>query len=127
MKQLCGVHVLDAFQDLVDDVLFVYFLQDACPDDGMQIRLHVLEYQIYVPIILRSMNIRQLDYILVVQLVQEHDLAERSLCIGGVLEGIKYLLQSHGHILVPLIQGLPHLIKCMNWLILFRTLPYQFA
>jgi hypothetical protein len=39
MKQLPGMHVLEGFEQLVHDVLFVHLLEDVSPNDRVQVRL----------------------------------------------------------------------------------------
>jgi hypothetical protein len=46
-------------QELVDDVLLVNLFQNAGADHGVQVRLHVLEGQVDVDIVVRLENIEQ--------------------------------------------------------------------
>lgn len=59
----------------------------------MEISFHELENQINILIVLSPEHIVQLDYVRMIHLVQQSDLSESSLSIGGVLESIKYLLE----------------------------------
>ena len=59
VEQLSAVHVLERPEQLVHDELLVDVLQDVGPDDRMQVRLHVLEHQVDVPVILRFQHILQ--------------------------------------------------------------------
>lgn len=39
VNEFTGMHVLEGLQELVDNELLVYFLQDAGPDDDVQVYL----------------------------------------------------------------------------------------
>jgi hypothetical protein len=58
----------------------------------MQIGLHKLEHQVHVLVILRAEGLLQLHDILVVELLQEHDLAVGPLGVGCVLERVEDFL-----------------------------------
>ena len=75
-------------------------LEDVGPDHGVEVRLHVVEYDVDVLVVVGADVVELLDDVLVVQLREEDDLAEGPLGIGGVVEGIEDLL--HRHNLVPL-------------------------
>jgi len=90
-----AVEVLEGLEELVDDELLVHLFEDVCADDGVKIGLHVLEHEVDIAVVLGLHNIQQLeDVLMIAELLKEHDLTEGSLCIGGVLEGIKDLLHS---------------------------------
>ena len=57
VQELSRVHVLQGFEQLVHDVLFVHVLQDVCADDGVEVRLHVLEHQVQVPVVFCFENV----------------------------------------------------------------------
>jgi len=62
----------------------------------MQVGFHVFKYQIDVSVIFCLQDIQQSDNILmVVDLLQEHDFAKRSLSICCVLERVKDLFQGN--------------------------------
>ena len=113
MKDVGTVHVLEGLEELVHGVLLVDVLEDAGPDDGVEVSLHVLEDQVDVPVIVSLQHVQQLDDVLVpMQLLQEHDLPEGPLGISGILEGIKDLLE--GHCLPSLlVDSLPHYTICL--------------
>ena len=93
---------------LVHDVLLVDLLQDVGADDRVQVRLHVLEDQVDVAVIVRFEHVLELhDVLVVAHLLQEDDLAEGALGVRRVLKRVKDLLQRH-HILRLLIVRLPH-------------------
>ncbi len=59
------VNELQSLEYLVHDELLVYRLQNIRPDNRVQICLHVLEYQVYILIVLCLYHVQQPDYILV--------------------------------------------------------------
>jgi hypothetical protein len=59
----------------------------------VQVGLHVLEQQVDVFIIIGANGVVELDDVGVVQLPQDLDLPICPLGVGGVLEGVEYLLQ----------------------------------
>ena len=74
----------------------------------MQVRVHEVEHQVYVAVVLGADHILQADDILVPgKLLQEDDLAEGALGVGRILECVKVLLKGHD-LLGLLINGLPH-------------------
>lgn len=73
----------------------------------MQIRVHEVEHQVDVPVILGSNYVLQTNDILVAgKLLQEDDLSERALGIGSILERVEVLLERHD-LLGPLVNRLP--------------------
>lgn len=52
MQQLCGMEILQRTKQLVHDVPLVDVLQNVCTENSVKIRLHVLEDEIYIPLIL---------------------------------------------------------------------------
>ena len=56
----------------------------------MQLYLHLFEHQVDILVILCFYNIEQLDYVLMLELLKEHDLSICSLSISGMLERIEY-------------------------------------
>ena len=101
------MHVLQALENLVDDVLFVDVFEDIGPDDGVQISVHEIEDQVDVAVVFSADHILQSDYVLVPgQLLQENNFTECALSIGGVLEGVKVFLEGND-LLGPLVNGLP--------------------
>ena len=93
MQQLCGVHIIDRFNKLVYDILFVYWFQNICPDDSMQVCLHKVKYKIYVPIILRLQYVPQTNNIVVsTQLLQILNFSVSSLRVCCVSKSIEAFL-----------------------------------
>jgi len=67
-------------------------LQDARPDGRVQVRLHELEDEVNVAVVVCLEHIRQCDNVLVsLHFLKEHHLAERPLRIGRILKCIEYL------------------------------------
>ena len=112
VQQVCRVHELEAFQVLVDDVLLVDVLQDVGSDNGMQVSIHEVEYEVNIAIIFSSDHILQSDYIFVAgQFLQKDDLTKSSLGICGVLKSVEVLFKSD-NFLSSLINGLPDDTVC---------------
>ena len=106
------MHELEAFQVLVDDVLLVDVLQDVGSDNGMQVSIHEVEYEVYIAIVFSSDHILQSDYIFVAsQLLQKDDLTKSSLGICGVLKSVEVLFKGD-NFLSSLINGLPDDTVC---------------
>lgn len=90
-------------------------LEDARADDCVQVRLHEIEDQVQVFVILRLDHVEQRDDVLVaVQLLEEHDLsqgesylAESALGVRGVMKGIEHLLEGD-HLFGLFVDCLPH-------------------
>ena len=164
------MHVLERLERLPGDVLLVDVLQDVGADGGVQVRLHDLEDEVDVAVVVGLEAVDQRDDVLVprhllprcrgelqrraaeercrvgnvtleqstaaqgrrgearVRLevrpevrrevrpearpvgsghLEEHDLAEGALGVGGVLKGIEYLLECH-HLTGLLVHGAPH-------------------
>lgn len=111
MYNFGGVEVFECFGHLVDDEPDVYVLEDAFGNHIMQIGFHVLEYQVYVLIVLCPYRLVKLYYVAVLDLPQDLDFAVSSLCVCGMLEGIKDLLQRIGS-LRHFLFHLPNLSVC---------------
>lgn len=107
VQEIGRVHVLQTLETLVYDVLLVYVLKDVCSNDRMEIRVHEVENEVDVPIVLGSdCVLKANDVLMAIQLLQKDDLAEGPLRISRVLEGIKVLLESND-LLGPLVNGFP--------------------
>jgi hypothetical protein len=67
--------------------------EDIRANHCVQVRIHEVEHQVYVPIVLRPDHVLQPDYVLVArQFLQEDDLAERALGVCCVLESVEVFL-----------------------------------
>jgi hypothetical protein len=87
-----GVDVLEAFEDLVDDELFVDFFEDVAADDGVEVDFDELEDEVDVVGVLGFDDVEQPDDALVaLELVQEDHLAVGALGVRGVVEGVENL------------------------------------
>jgi len=94
VDQPAGVAVEQRLEALVHDELLVHRLEDVGADDGVEVGLHVVEDEVDVLVVLRLQHVLQPDDVLVPrQPLQVHDLAERALRVGGVLEGVEDLLE----------------------------------
>lgn len=85
----------------------MHVLEYSLADDVMQICFHEFEEQIDILIVVGANGIVELDDVGMLELLQNLDLAVGALGVGGVLEGVEDLLQSH-HLLRPLVLHLPH-------------------
>jgi hypothetical protein len=101
------VHVLEAFEYLVDNVLLVDVLENVGADDRVQVCVHEVEDQVDVSVVLGADHVLQPDDVLVPsQLLQEDDFTEGALCVRGVLEGVEVLFK-RDDLLGALVDGLP--------------------
>lgn len=53
------MHVLERFDQLIHDILFVNFFQDIGPNDCMKVSFHVLEDEVQVTIVFGLEHIQQ--------------------------------------------------------------------
>ena len=102
------MHVFQALEDLVDDVLFVDVLENVGSNDGVQICVHEVEHQVDISVVLGSDHVLQSDYVFVAgQLLQKDNLSEGSLGVSRVLESIEVLFEGHD-LFSSLVDGFPH-------------------
>ena len=102
------MHVLQALQDLVDDVLLVDIFEDVGTDDSVKISVHEVEDEVDISVVFCADYVLQANNVLVAsQLLQEDDLAERALRVSSVLESVEVLLEGDD-LLGALVDGLPH-------------------
>ena len=107
MQEVSRVHVLQAFQVLVDDVLLVDVFEDVGSDNSMQVSIHEIEDEVDIAIVLRANHILKPNNVLVTrQLLQKDDFTERALRICCILESVEILLQSD-NLLGTLVNCLP--------------------
>lgn len=107
MDDFGRVKVLHAPEYLVHDEAVVNIFEDLLPDCVVQVRLHILENEIEVLVVLSADHVVQLYYILMAELMQVADLPVGALGVDRVLEGIEYLLQRKGCVALA-IAHLPH-------------------
>ena len=87
------MHVFQAFEALVNDVLLVNVLQDDGPNDRMKVCVHKVENQVNISVVFSSNDILKSDDVFMpIQLLQKHHFSESPLRISSILEGIKVLL-----------------------------------
>ncbi len=102
------MHILKAFQHLIDDVLLMNIFEDVCADHSVQVRVHEIEYKVYIAVVLGTDHILKSDDVFMArQFLQEDNLSECALGISCVLKSIEILLKGH-NILRLLINGLPN-------------------
>ena len=107
MEQVSRVHVLQALEHLVDDVLLVDVLKDIGADHRMQVSVHEVKHQVDVAVVFGTHHVLQADDVLVArQLLQENDLSEGALRVRGVLERIEVFLEGND-LLRSLVDGFP--------------------
>lgn len=94
MDDFCAMKEFYSFDDLVDDEPVMDVFEDFLTYGIMKISLHKLKNKIKILIILSLDNIMKLNYIRMVKLMQEYNLPKSTLSISGMLESIKYFLQS---------------------------------
>jgi len=95
MKEVGRVHVLEALEALVDDVLLVDIFQNVGSDDGVQVGVHEVEHEVDISIVLSSDYVLQpYNVFVTIKFLQENNLSEGTLGISRVLEGVEVLLES---------------------------------
>lgn len=57
MDDVCGVEVLDAFEDLIHDEFVVYVLEDLLSNGVVEVCFHVLKNEIKVLVVFRTDNV----------------------------------------------------------------------
>ena len=108
MNEAAAVEIVEATEELPDDVALVNVLEDVRTDDGVDIALQKFEDNVKVEIVHGLVDGKKLDNARVtLHLLQKADLAECALGVGRVPEGAKNLLQGHD-LVRHLVNGLPH-------------------
>lgn len=119
------VHVLETLQELIDDVTLVHIFQNVCANDSVQVSFcftklaptelplhtHIFEHKVYVLVVIGLQDVQKCDNVFVVgKALKEDNFSEGSLCVRGILESTKDLLESNnvGVTLSLLIFALPH-------------------
>ncbi len=126
MDKISAVEVFDCFGDLVDYVLFVFILKNVLADHTMQVDLHIFEHQIDIFVVICLYDVVQLDYVLVVELLQEHYLSVGTLGVSRVLERIENLLE--GQDLPRLfILNLPDMSVCPTAYLFEQIIAFQYV
>lgn len=82
MNEVGAMQILDGFGNLINDVLLVLILEDVLADNAVQVDLHVLKHEIDVFVVFGADHPVELNYVFVVELLKEHDLAVSALCVG---------------------------------------------
>lgn len=106
------MHVLEAFEHLVNDVLLVDVLQDVGSDHSMQVCIHEIKHKVNISVVFCSNYILQPDDVFVAgQLLEENDLSESPLRIGSILKGVEVFLKGND-VLGLLVDCFPHYTIC---------------
>lgn len=111
MNNGSSMHVLERFGELIDNESNVDVLEYALGDDVVEIRLHELEEQVYVLIIISADGVKELDDVGMVELLEDLDFSIGALRISGMLKCIEYLLKRE-NALGGLLFHLPHVAVC---------------
>ena len=102
------MHILEALEYLIDDVLLVDIFQNVRADYSVQICVHEVEDQVDVAVVFGAHHVLQTDDVLVSgQFLKENNLAEGALRVCSVLESVKVFLECHDF-LGALVDCLPH-------------------
>jgi hypothetical protein len=100
------VEIKDGLGDLVDDVLFVTFLQvgrtSVLSNKRVQINIHMFEYQVDIFVIASADGLLKTYDIGMAQLTKEHHLPVGPLGVSRVGESIKVLLQGLDCLALPI-------------------------
>ena len=101
------MHIFKTLQVLIDDILLVDIFEDVGTDYCVKIGIHEVEDKIDITVVFSANDILQSNDVLVTRkLLQENNLAERSLSISSILEGIEIFLERY-NFFCPFIDGLP--------------------
>lgn len=102
------MHVLQTFEDLINNILLMNVLKDVSSDNSVQIRVHEVENQVDVSVIFCTNDVLETDDVLVArQLLKENNFTEGTLGVCCVLKGIKIFLKSH-NFFSSLVNGFPN-------------------
>ena len=95
------MHIFKTLQVLIDDILLVDIFEDVGTDYCVKIGIHEVEDKIDITVVFSANDILQSNDVLVTRkLLQENNLAERSLSISSILEGIEIFLERYNFFLV---------------------------
>lgn len=100
------MQVVQRFGHLIEDEFAVPLCKYIFTNEGVQVDIHMFEYQVNISIILRPDNLFELDDVGVGQFHEEHDFSVSSLGICRVIKSIKIFLEGF-HLLGPLVCHLP--------------------
>ena len=99
------------FADLVEDPLFVFFLQNSLPDQSKQVDVHVLKYQVNINVIISSNDLFQLDNVGMLQFHEKHNLSVSSLGVCRVIKGVKIFFKGF-NFFVLVVDYFPYMTVC---------------
>ena len=102
------MHVLQALEYLIDDVLFVDIFEDVRTDHSVQVGVHEVEDKVDVAVVFGANYILEPNYVLMAsQLLQKDNLTEGALGVSSVLECVEVLLEGD-NLLCPFVNRLPN-------------------
>ena len=78
---------------MIDDEADVDIFENAFRDDVVKVSLHILKQQVHIFVVVCPNGFVQLDYVRVLELLEDFYFSVGTLGIGGVLEGIENLLE----------------------------------
>ena len=83
MNDIGIVEVVYGLCNLVDNILFVFFLEDvALPNKRMEINIHVFEHEVDIFVIVGPEYFFETNDVGVLELLEKHDLSVDSLGVG---------------------------------------------
>jgi hypothetical protein len=91
------MQVLHPLAYLVHNETVVDVLEDLLTDSVVQVRLHELENEVKILVVLRTDYIEEFNDVRVTQLVDDAYFAVGTLSVHGMLEGIEYFFEREGY------------------------------
>ncbi len=74
----------------------MYFFENASTYDNMQISFHKIKHKVKILIVFGFDDVEQsYDIIVAIELLKEHDLAECSLGVSGIVKGVEYFFEGY--------------------------------
>ena len=93
MNDVSLMKILNAFDELMDNVTIVKIFEYFLSNGVVEIGFHELKNKVQIFIIFGLDDSMQFDNILVINLMQEDNFAIGALGVCGVLEGIEYFFE----------------------------------
>jgi hypothetical protein len=74
----------------------MYFFENASAYDNMQISFHEIKDEVKILIVFGFDDVEQsYDIIVAIELLKEHDFAECSLGVSGIVKGVEYFFEGY--------------------------------
>ncbi len=102
------MQIIHCFTYLIQNPLFMFFLQNSFPYESEKIDVHMFENQVNIDVIICSDYLLHFYDIRVFQFHEKHDFTISSLSIGRIIKSVKIFLQSF-YFFVFIIDNLPHM------------------